>query len=214
MNKIIENTNLNINSWLVNCGLISGYLHDGNIKSTKLTIFSWLGSFCITIYTAIKWIVILFTGIDSELSNQLGDWAYFYGPRKLVDFTILILAIYVLFTFILFIFSSKHPKKMLFWLEKMEFDLMNRRFSKLILNESESKTFTWRMSLLRIIYISFVYLSFAVFVISNFYSTFKRKKAYFFHYLISVSLFCIQFLINCYFIYGFLIILYQVKNIY
>ena len=214
MNKLIENTNLNLNYWLVSCGLMFGHLHDGIIYYTKYILLKWLAAFCLTIFTAIKWVVILLSGNQSEVSNLLGDFACLFGSRKLVDFMVIILTIHVLSSFIIFYLSSKHPKKMLFWLEQMEFDPVNRRFNKLNLNESESKNFNWRMSWLRIIYNTFVYSFFVFFTISAYYSTFERKKAYFIHYFISISLFSIQFFINCYFIYGFLIILYQVKNIY
>lgn len=32
---MIGNTNLNINSWLIDCGLLQGYLSNGMIKTTK-----------------------------------------------------------------------------------------------------------------------------------------------------------------------------------
>ena len=133
------------------------------------------------------------------MCNLLGDWSYFYGPKLLVDLITLILAIYVLLVFLLFYFSSKNPKKMLFWLEHMQFDNENRCFNKLKLNQSDLKTFKRRMSLLRITYNIFVYSFFVIFVIfvifANF-STFKYKYAYYFYYFIWITMNCHQFHVN------------------
>ena len=43
MEKLIKNTDLNINSWLINWGFLNGYLQDGQTQTTKFTIFNqWL----------------------------------------------------------------------------------------------------------------------------------------------------------------------------
>lgn len=210
MDKLIENTNLNINSWLISCGLMYGHLQDGKIYFTKITICKWLIGLSISIFHAIKWTTFMFDSQHSMTSDLLGDWSYFYGPKLLVDFIILFCEIYVLFAFILFFISSKHSKKMLFWLEKMNFDNDNRRFRKLNLNELDLKTFTKRMSLLRIIYNGFIYSLIVFLAISANYSVFKYKKAYYFYYLISIIVFCPQFYINLYVILGFLVDFYQV----
>ena len=55
MNKIIANANLNINSWLLSCGLMYGHLHNGIIHSTKFTILKWQIAVGISIFTIIKW---------------------------------------------------------------------------------------------------------------------------------------------------------------
>ena len=46
------------------------------------------------------------------------------------------------------LFLIKNPKKMLFWLEHMQFDSENRCFNFLKLNQSDWKHFVKRMSLL------------------------------------------------------------------
>lgn len=214
MNKPIENTNLSITSWLLSCGLLYGHLQNGIIDSTKFAIFKWLIAFCLSIFTAIKWIFLLSTNQESQISNLLGDWAYFYGPKLLVDLILLFCAIFVLSIFILLYFSSKHPKRMLFWLEQMDFDNENRSFNKLKLNQSDSKIFIKRMSLLRIIYKSFFCSFFAFFIISVNFSAFKRKKSYYFYYFISSLAFCPQFYINSVCIFGFFIFFYQVSQYY
>ena len=210
MNRPIENTNLNINSWLINCGFMYGHLQDGKIYFTKITICKWLIGLNISIFTAIKWAIFMFSTQDSMISDLLGDWSYVYGPKLLLNLMMLFCEIYVLFAFILFFFSLKHPKKMLFWLEQMNFDNDNRCFRKLDLNESDLKSFTKRMCLLRIIYNGFVCSLILFFIISANYSVFKYKKAHYFYYLISIIVFCPQFYINLYVILGFLVNLYQV----
>lgn len=212
MNKFLENTNLNINSWLVNCGLMFGHLRNCKIHCTKFTFIKWLIAFSISIFTTIKWTILLLYPKDSLISHLLGDWGYFYGPKLLIDLIILFCAIFVLSVFVLFYYSSKHPKTMLFWLEKMEFDPVNRCFNNLNLNESDSMIFTKRMYLLRIIYNNFVYSFLAFYVISVNYSAFTHKRAYYIYYFISILFFCPQFYINSYCIYGSLIILYQVTK--
>ena len=146
------------------------------------------------------------------LTNLLGDWTFAYGPRLLVVLIILFCEIFVLSIFIIFYFSSKQPEKMLFWLKKMEFDIVNRRFTKLNLYETDSKTFTRRISLLRINYNIFVYSLILFFFISANISAFKFKKAYYLYYFISIVMYSLMFHTNLSCIYGFVVILYQVNQ--
>lgn len=212
MNKLIENTNLNINSWLVNCGLMYGNFDDGIIYTTKFTILQWLIGICLTIFHIIKSIIFLSVSKDSKMANLLGDWTFVYGPRSLVALIILFSEIFVLSIFIIFYFSSKYPKKMLFWLEQMEFDPFTRRFSKLNFNQTDLRAFTRKISFLRIIYSIFVYSLIVFFFITANLSVFKRIKSYYFHYFISILMFCPMFYINISCIYVFLVIFYQVNQ--
>lgn len=69
MNKIIENTNLNINTLLINWSLMNGYSHDDVIETTKFGCFNqWFG-FLVCLFTAIKWSILLFSPQDSEMSK-------------------------------------------------------------------------------------------------------------------------------------------------
>ena len=212
----MEKTNLNIESWLFSWGIMYGHLHDGIIESTKFTILYWLTAFCLTIFSSCKWIICLFISQDSLTANLLGDWTYVYGPRLFLNLIQLFCEIFILYIFIIFYFSLKHPKKMLFWLEQMEFDKVNRCFSKLKFDESDStaftRTFTRRMSLLRIIYNSFVYFVIFLYAISANISIFKRKKAYYLNYVISIVMYCPQLYINLSCVYGFLLVFYQVNK--
>ena len=189
-----------------------GHLHDEIIHTTKFTIFKWFTYFCTSIFTTIKWTIFLFCAKESKMCNLLGDWSYFYGPKLLVDLITLILAIYVLLVFLLFYFSSKNPKKMLFWLEHMQFDNENRCFNKLKLNESDSKDFVKRMSLLFFIFNIFIYPLTIFFAISNIITVFVSRKSYHFYYIISILMFTPQFYINSSCIFGLLVVLYQVSQ--
>lgn len=189
-----------------------GHFHDGIIHSTKLTILNWLTAFCLTLFHIIKWIIFLFSNQNSLLINLLGDFSYIYGPRLLVDLIILFCEIFVLSIFIIFYFSSNQPKKMLFWLEQIEYDIINQRFSKLNLNQTNSKIFTRRISLLRINYNIFVYSLILIFFISANIAVFKFNKTYYLYYFISVVMHCPMFYINLSCIFGFVVILYQVNQ--
>ena len=85
MIKLIENTNLNINSWLINWGLMSGHLNDGVIHSTKFGVVSFFFAFCLNTFSLIKWIILLFTAKDTLLTHYLGDWGIFYAPKLVAD---------------------------------------------------------------------------------------------------------------------------------
>ena len=168
--------------------------------------------YCIIIFTIIKWTIFLLSAQNSHLANYLGDFSYFYGPKLLVNFILIFCASFDLSTFIIFYFSSKHPKKMLFWLEQMQFDIVNRRFNKLNFNKSDSNTFIRRMSLLKIIYSITVYALIPILLISINYSAFKHQKAYFYYYFISSLIYCPQFYLNLSCSFGFLVIFYQVLS--
>ena len=212
MEKLIEESNLNVNFWLLKVGLMYGHLNNGVIQSTKFTIFKWFTAFCLSIFTAIKWTTYLFCAKESRMCNLLGDWSYFYGPKLLVDLILFILAIFVLLVFLLFYFSSKNPKKMLFWLEHMQFDNENRCFNKLELNQSDSKEFVKRMSLLFFTFNISVYPLTIFFAISNIITVFISRKSHHFYYIISILIFTPQFYINSCCIFGLLVILYQVSQ--
>ena len=85
MIKLREKTNLNINSWLIDWGLMSGYLKDEVIHSTNFGVSSCLFAFCLNTFSLIKWIILLFTAKDTLLTHYLGDWGIFYAPKLVAD---------------------------------------------------------------------------------------------------------------------------------
>ena len=122
-------------SWIFSWGIMYGHLNDGIILPTKFTILYSLTAFCLTLFSSCKWTIFLFVSQDWLTANLLGDRTYIYRPRLLINLIMLFCEIFILYLFIIFYFSLKHNKKMLFWLEQMELDKVNRCFSKLKFNE-------------------------------------------------------------------------------
>lgn len=213
MIKLIEKTNLNINSWLINWGLMSGYLKNGVIHSTKFGVVFCLFAFCLNTFSLIKWTIFLFSAKDALLTHYLGDWGIFYAPKLVIDLFSAFCFIYLESVIMLFHYSLKDSNKMFYWLEQMEFDSVNRCFTKLNLNESDSKKFINRISLLRFNFISFIHSFVTFFVISSCFSLLKRSvlKPYYAHYIISILIFAPQLYLSLSYTCGLLIIFYQVR---
>ena len=89
MDELVNKSNLDINSLLINWGLISGHLHDGIIEPTKFGRFNQWFTFFSCLFTAIKWSILLFNPKDSEMVNLLGDWGHVFGPKIIIDSMIL-----------------------------------------------------------------------------------------------------------------------------
>ena len=212
MEELIERSNLNVNSWLIYWGAMRGTIKDGIIEKTKFGLFTQ--SFCLSIssFTAIKFATLLFHPKESKIVDQLGDWGPFVGPKVFIDGMATIIAVYIITCNLLFYFHLKNSKKMLFWVEAMEFDYDNRRFKKLDLNESDSKMFIKRMSIFKFGLKSFLYSFIIFFIIVNVYSVFKYRDDYYIHYFISIFLFVLQQYFNIGYIYGLFIILYLVNH--
>lgn len=211
MKNLIENANLNVNSWLINWGLLSGHLKDGIFETTDFSkLNQWIG-FSSNLFTSIKWSILLFYPKQSEMSNLLGDWAYFLGPKIIMSSMILDIAIHYLIVHCLFNLCSKHPKKMFYWLDSLEFDSANSCFAKLNLNSSDSKSFIKRISLLSLVLNSFCYPFMIFYAIVCIILAFKYETDYFFYYLISILTYCLQFhyALNC--VFGLTVILYLVS---
>ena len=139
MDKLAKKSNLDVNSLLINWGLLSGHLNDGIIEPTKFGRFNQWFTFLICLFTALKWSILLFTPKDSELVDLLGDWGYFFCPKLLIDFILIIISIFIITVKFIFLFTSK--QKMFYWLDVMEYDENTQSFNKLNLNETESKMF-------------------------------------------------------------------------
>ena len=212
MIKMIEKTNLNINSWLIDWGLMCGYLKGGVIHSTKFGVFNYWFAFCSCSFTLIKWAIFLFSPKDALLNHYLGDFGIFYAPKLVADLISVLGHIYCQSVIMLFHYFSKHSDKMFYWLDQMEFRSVNRYFTKLNLNESDSKKFINRISLLRFNFKFFIHSFLAFFIISAFFSLFRRStlKPYYVYYIISILLFAPQFYFSASYVCGTLIIFYQV----
>ena len=208
--KLLSNSNLNINSWFINWGLMTGYYHNGVVETTKFGRFNQL--FCILIcgLNLIKFAFLLFHPKKSRITNLLGDFTYFFGPKIIGNLILVLAMIYIFNLIMLFHFSSKHPKTML-WLKHMKYDETKRCFKKLGLNQSNSKKFTQRMSLLKVTLNCIIYSLLITFGVVSFYCVFRHQNHYYLNYIISIILIfpSSYFAIN--YLFGLLIILYQVS---
>lgn len=134
----VDQSDLSINSWLIRWGLMSGEYKDGKINTTKFGLINQLFAFWLFVYAIIKWTILLFFPEDSLLANQLGEFAQWYGPKLITDVILNFTAVNSLLIILLFYFCANfNSKKMLFWLDFMEFDADNRRFKKMKLNNSD-----------------------------------------------------------------------------
>ena len=209
--NLIENADLNINSWLIKWGFINGYLKDGQIHTTKFTIiYQWTVIMILSLHT-IKFTIFLFSKKESKITNQLGDWSYFFAPRLVMNGIVLTCFVYIFLVMIYFKFCLRNLKDNFYWLNIMEYHTENRGFFNLNLNKSDLKIFIKRISLFAfsLEYLVFSFIMF--FALTSFISIFKYINDYQLNYLISVIInlapcyYCIAYL------YGLPVILYLVS---
>lgn len=211
MERIIENTNLDINLWLTNWGLMSGEYKDGIFKITKFGLINQLFITILLIFELIKWVIFIFTSADSRISHYFGEFTTSLGPKLILDTMIIWESINSLI--LIYYFGSKFNGKSLFWLEFMHFDVDKRCFDNLDLNEIDSKKFIKQFALayflikqsnylLSLITFSFMIISFFVFI-----------NKYHFYYINSITIFSIGVWYKTYHWFGLLMVFYQVMNL-
>ena len=158
MKNLAKNIDLNINSWLITWGFLNGYLQNGQIQTTKFTIiYQWM-VIIILLLNCTRFTILLFTIKKSKISNQLGEWSYFFGPRLMLNGLHAICIVYFLFIILFFKFCTRNLKKMFYWLKIMEYDRENRHFFRMNLNKSDSNMFNKRIIILIITLKSSTYL--------------------------------------------------------
>ena len=213
MDLALEKTNIDINSLLISWGLMPGEYHNGVIKTTKFGLFNMWFAFLLFSWESIKWIILMFYTENSQIAIYLGEWHQYYGPKLVVDIAAASETLNSIALISLYYFSLRNQKKMLFWLDFMDFNSETRFFYKMNLRESESKKFTKQLALMWFILKQINYFldlfSFATFLIS--FLLFKHD--HYVYYLISIFSFSISvyYLANHWF--GLTLILYQVNNI-
>ena len=76
MESILEKTNLDINSILIDFRLMTGRYQDETkeIRTTWIGLFNMWFVFIITLLHSIKWSVLIFIDQNAELSNYLGEF--------------------------------------------------------------------------------------------------------------------------------------------
>ena len=210
INKLIENIDLNVNSWLINWGLMRGEYHERAIRSTKFGLINQLFTFWLFVYTIIKWTTLIFHPIESQLSIYLGEWAHWFGPKIIVDVILVFQPMNSLFLVWLFFVGSKNPKRMLYWLDLMEFDDENRCFRNLNLNKIDSKRFIKQFAILRLMFKILVNSCVFITLITQVVSFFLFKNEHHLYYFISFVTFAIEewYFVNHWF--SLIMVLYQV----
>ena len=206
----IENTDLNINSWLIKWGYMNGYLQNEQIQTTKYNIIYQLMVIIILSLNITRFFLLLLSGKKSKISKQFGDWSYFIGPRHMINGMSFICCSYIIMIIIFFKFCMKNLK-MFYWLNIMEYDFINRCFFKLNLNESDSKMFIKRIFIFVNIFKWFTYSFIIFFAFVNFLSVFKYINEYYLNYFIGITIFLPPLYYCNGFAFGLSIILYLVS---
>ena len=89
-------------------------LNDGILETTKFSsINNWAG-FSSNLFTGIKWTILLFYSKKDKITDLLGDWRYFIGPKVIIDSIIIIATCYYISVHSLFNYSLIKQKKMLY----------------------------------------------------------------------------------------------------
>ena len=144
MKSFFENTDLNMNSWLINWGYMNGYLKDGQIQTNKYFTIYQLMIIIILLLNVIIFTMLLFSAKESQISKQLGDWGNFLGPRLVINGIIFFVCFCILILMAFFKFSARNMQKMFYWLNIMDYDSETRCYLNMNLNESDSKMFIKR----------------------------------------------------------------------
>ena len=148
MDLLFEKTNVDINSMLISWGLMPGEYYNGVIKTNKFGLFNMWFAFILFLYQLIKWLILMCCPENSQVAIYLVEWTQYFGPKLIVDFIVVVEAVDCIIFILLFYYSLNNSKKMLFWIDFMEFDAEIRCFHKLRLIESESKRFTKQFALM------------------------------------------------------------------
>ena len=145
-----EKSNLDVNSWLINWGLLSGEYKEV-FTTTKFAKFNNWFSFWLFILSMIKMTTLMFNKKQSQIALYLGEWCDWFGPKMVTDFILIVQPLNSLILFFVFYSASKDPKKLLLWLDFMRFDNDHQSFSKLDLHEADSKNYIKQFAMSRVI---------------------------------------------------------------
>lgn len=208
MDSTLDKVNLDINTMLINWGLMTGRYEDGAIKTAKFGQINMAFALIVFIFEAIKWSILIFFHEDSDVAIYLGEFAQYFGPKVVTDFIAIAEPVNSIIIILLYYFTSN---KMHFWLDHMKFNAETRSFDKLDLNASDSKRFTKRFALLWFI-IKCVNNFSVVFTFCTMFGSFLVfKNQYHIYYFVSILIFSIGvwYLANQWF--ALPLILYQVN---
>ena len=208
-----ENTDLNINSWLIKWGFMNGYLYDGQIKTTESNIINQWMVIIYMLFATTRHGALLTTPKGPQLSSQLGEWSYFLGPRLLINGICVVCGSYIFLLMAFLKFCTRNVKKMFYWLDIMEYHAENRCFTKMNLNQSDSNTFIKRISILIIILKCFSFSFIPGLFVVNCLSILKHiDNDYQLNHLVAISIFLPQHYYYINYSFGVPIILYLVSK--
>lgn len=209
METFIENTNLDINSWLINWGLMRGYYKDGVIRMTKFGLINQLFVILLFLFEFIKWIILIFLPGESQIAHYLGEFTPSLGPKLILDAMMILETLNSLI--LLFYFGSCRGK-LFFWLESMYYDNDKHCFEKLDLDKNSSirfiKQFVLGYFLVKNINYFLNIITFFLVLICFYLFTNK----YHFYYFTSIIILSIGLWYLGYHWFGLLMIFYQVIN--
>ena len=211
MKNFFGNTDLNINSWLINWGYMNGYLKDGQIHANKYYIIYQLMVIIMLLLNLIRSVILLFSAKESHISLLLGDWSYFLGPRIMLNGIIFSVCFYILMLMAFFKFCTRNSQKMFYWLKIMDYDSETRCYFNMNLNESDSKMFIKRSLIFINAFMCFTAVCMSCFTIVISISIFINMNDYYLNQMIA---YLILFLVSYHglaYSFGLPIILYLVS---
>ena len=170
--------------------MLSGEYKDEVFITTKFARFNNWFSFWLFIITIIRWITLMFNEKESQTAIYLGEWSDWFGPKAVTNTMLVIQPINSLILFFVFYLAAKNPKKLLLWLDFMQFDNDSRCFTKMDLNQVDSQKYIKQFALPRLIVkhicYSVTYSSMIILIVSLYY--FENRHHFF--YGISFIFFC------------------------
>ena len=208
MDLSLDKINLDVNSMLINWGLMTGRHQDGVIKTTKFGKLNMAFAFTLFTFEAIKFTILMFYPEESQMAIYLGEWAQYFGPKIVVDFIVAAESVNSIVLISLFYFLSQ---KMLFWLDHMAFDSETRCFKKLNLGISDSEEFTKRFALLWFIIKCVNYFLLMITIVAIFGSFLVFKHDHYFWIVNSIVIFNIGIWYLAHHWFSLTLVLYQVK---
>lgn len=206
-----KKANLNMNSWLINWALLTGHYHaeNGLIETIKFGLFNQWFTSAVLILSSIKWFTLMFYPQEHPIAFYLGNFAYYFGPKLVVETIACNVPLDSFVIILLFMFFARNPKKYLFWVDLMKFDYDNQLFPKLNLNESDSQRFVRRFQMSWLIVKPSMYFYIAITHLVHLASYFYIEESYNLYHFVY---YYISFAQNIYTIwFGMVMILYQVN---
>ena len=200
-----------MNSWLINWGYMNGYLKDGQIHTTKYYIIYQLVIIIMLLLNLIRFLILLFSAKESQISLKFGDWSYFLGPRVMINGIIFFACFCVLMLMAFFKFCARNSQRMFYWLKIMDYDSETRRYFNMNLNESDSKMFIKRSLILINALKCFTVVSMPFFIIVVSIPVFTHLDDYYLNQLITLIIFFTVIYYTISYSFGLPVILYLVS---